>query len=815
VGGKLKLFIENFLIYGLGSIISSIIPFLMLPVITRLLKDTYYFGINDMFNVIVSFGSSLAVMGMFDAMFRMFFDKETEDFKQRVCSSALACVLSSGLVVFLLLVLFRSYFAGLFFNSKDLSVLLYVCAVTIYFRSLLPIVSAPTRMENKRQVFIAINTVSPLVGYAISIPMILRGNLLLALPLASMISSAVIVAIFTALNYKWFSLRKAELRIIKQLMVIGIPLLPTFLFYWIFSSFDRIMISKMIGTSFVGIYGVGAKVAGISQFIYLAFGGGWNYFTFSTMKDRDHTMTVSNVYEYLGMVSFACTIILTSISKLIFGVLFSGDYVYGSIVFPYLFLSPLVILLFQVAGSQFVVIKKTWPASLILSLGAAANISLTYLLIPLLGIEGAALGVITGYSVAAAGISLLAVKMRLLRINRRFLFSAAATFVYILVYRIVLGLWLIPSLVTGLGTVLWFVVMYKKDIAVLIDQINTKKVRTDKVVIRSRPLVSVVLSAYNHEKYIGECIESIIGQSYRNIELIILNDGSRDKTKEIIKRYRKACEKRFIRFIFIDKENEGLCKTANKGISIALGKYIVPFASDDVMLPSKVECSIKPMEEDNSVGMTFSNGYLFTDNSSKLRPFYRGNRKVRDGYIFQNLLRNNYLFAPSFCIRREAYDRVGRYNEKYSFEDYDMSLRISLKYKVKYVPYCLVKYRIHGASLSYRNDTQLNILMEHMNIIQKYRNVMRNKDFEYAKKDINRRILNCYFTAGNTEGFNQCFKKYRAGGGKSPVILIKKIWMSLGIGTRYYYKIKKLLKLGCFFEKICCNFNTYFRRRGR
>jgi O-antigen/teichoic acid export membrane protein len=95
VGGKLKLFIENFLIYGLGSIISSIIPFLMLPVITRLLKDTYYFGINDMFNVIVSFGSSLAVMGMFDAMFRMFFDKETEDFKQRVCSSALACVLSS------------------------------------------------------------------------------------------------------------------------------------------------------------------------------------------------------------------------------------------------------------------------------------------------------------------------------------------------------------------------------------------------------------------------------------------------------------------------------------------------------------------------------------------------------------------------------------------------------------------------------------------------------------------------------------------------------------------------------------------------
>lgn len=74
--GKAKLFIENFIVYGLGGVISKLIPLIMLPIITRLMPDTSYFGISDMSNTVVSFGSALAVIGMYDAMYRMFFEKE-------------------------------------------------------------------------------------------------------------------------------------------------------------------------------------------------------------------------------------------------------------------------------------------------------------------------------------------------------------------------------------------------------------------------------------------------------------------------------------------------------------------------------------------------------------------------------------------------------------------------------------------------------------------------------------------------------------------------------------------------------------------
>ena len=75
---KLKLFVENFLFYGLGGIISKLIPLIMVPIVTRIMPTTDYFGINDLSNTIVSFGCAIAVMGMYDAMYRMFFEKDDE-----------------------------------------------------------------------------------------------------------------------------------------------------------------------------------------------------------------------------------------------------------------------------------------------------------------------------------------------------------------------------------------------------------------------------------------------------------------------------------------------------------------------------------------------------------------------------------------------------------------------------------------------------------------------------------------------------------------------------------------------------------------
>ena len=85
---KFKLFIENFLVYGLGGIISKLIPLIMVPIVTRLMPNTEYYGISDLSNTVVQFGSAIAVIGMYDAMYRMFFEKEDEEYKKNICSTA-------------------------------------------------------------------------------------------------------------------------------------------------------------------------------------------------------------------------------------------------------------------------------------------------------------------------------------------------------------------------------------------------------------------------------------------------------------------------------------------------------------------------------------------------------------------------------------------------------------------------------------------------------------------------------------------------------------------------------------------------------
>ena len=92
---KLKLFIENFLVYGLGGVISKIVPLIMVPIVTRLMPSSDYYGLSDLSNTVVQFASALAIMGMYDAMYRMFFEKEDDEYKKNICSTAFSFTFNS------------------------------------------------------------------------------------------------------------------------------------------------------------------------------------------------------------------------------------------------------------------------------------------------------------------------------------------------------------------------------------------------------------------------------------------------------------------------------------------------------------------------------------------------------------------------------------------------------------------------------------------------------------------------------------------------------------------------------------------------
>lgn len=433
---KFKLFIENFLVYGLGGIISKIIPLIMVPIVTRLMPDTTYYGISDLSNTVVSFGSAIAVMGMYDAMYRMFFEKDEDSYKKTVCSTAFLFTLLTSFIVFIVMLLAKDIIAQYFFGNQKYANVVYLSAIATLVGATNSIISAPTRMQNKRKVFLITNTISPILSYAVSIPMLLAGYYVIALPLAAVVSGATMEIAFGILNKEWFDLRRYDLKLLKQLLVIAIPLFPNFLIYWVFNSSDKLMITNMMGIGAAGIYSVSSKLGSASQLIYTAFAGGWQFFAFSTMKEDNQVISNSLIFEYLGIISFFVTSFVCAWSYFIFKFLFTDQYLSGYIAAPYLFLAPLLQMLFQVACNQFLVIKKTWPNMLILSTGAILNVILNYVLIPVLGIEGASIATLVGYIVSDIVCVTVLCKMKLMVVSKKFVIACISMVLFFIIWRV-------------------------------------------------------------------------------------------------------------------------------------------------------------------------------------------------------------------------------------------------------------------------------------------------------------------------------------------------------------------------------------------
>ena len=460
---QFKLFIENFVVYGMGNVISKIIPLIMLPIVTRLMPDTYYFGLNDIYNVVVSFASAIALCGLYDATFRLFFDKEDLEYKKRLCSTALLSCITFSIIIGLLFCAFKDTCLDLFFDGSKNEILVYMAAISIIIGASNNLVASPVRMQNKRGLYILLHTLSSAISYAISIPLLIKGYYVIALPLSGILASLSIEIVFVMISRSWFSLRYFDKNLLKDLLKIGLPLMPGFLVYWVFSSADRLMISRMLGNDIDGIYAVGAKVAQISQMIYMAFAAGWQYFAFSTMEDNDQVKVTSNIFEYLMAVSFFAVGGICCFDHIIFSVFFEGDYVHGEIVAPYLFMAPLLQMLFQIATTQFTIIKKTWPILLILSFGALCNIVCNWFGIQWIGMEGAAISTLVGYSISLIIAIGILVKIKLLNLSIRSALAFLVFLAFLLVWRFsMFNFWILLGL--GFVCILIYYLLYRKDI---------------------------------------------------------------------------------------------------------------------------------------------------------------------------------------------------------------------------------------------------------------------------------------------------------------------------------------------------------------
>lgn len=167
-----------------------------------------------------------------------------------------------------------------------------------------------------------------------------------------------------------------------------------------------------------------------------------------------------------------------------------------------------------------------------------------------------------------------------------------------------------------------------------------------------RPLVSIIMGAYNCEKTIADCIESIIKQTYENWEFIICDDCSNDNTLQIIKEYQRKDE----RILLIQNEkNLRLAASLNKCLSLAKGEYIARMDADDESLPERIEKQVKYLEENKKIDVVGCNRIVFDDNGE------RGIRKSIENPDKNILIKDTPFAHPTIMMRKEVYDELGGY----------------------------------------------------------------------------------------------------------------------------------------------------------
>lgn len=239
------------------------------------------------------------------------------------------------------------------------------------------------------------------------------------------------------------------------------------------------------------------------------------------------------------------------------------------------------------------------------------------------------------------------------------------------------------------------------------------------------PKVSIGVITYNHENFIIDCLNSIKGQTWKNIELIISDDCSTDSTQRIIKEWVEKNHPLSCKVLFSDM-NMGIAKNLNSLLKYMDGDYLCFFAGDDLMLPQKIERQVFEMELNKEAGLCFSNMYWFQSETDKILYKHYNWLRAAPREISQ-IIGDNTLPSPTFLFRRYLFPESG-FDVNYPImNDYKIGLFMFDKFPVCYIPEPLVSYRRHAHSTTAQNFFVYERLKFHRFLRDKY-----NSNYKHA-----------------------------------------------------------------------------------
>lgn len=245
-----------------------------------------------------------------------------------------------------------------------------------------------------------------------------------------------------------------------------------------------------------------------------------------------------------------------------------------------------------------------------------------------------------------------------------------------------------------------------------------------------QPLVSVIMPVYNAGDYLVDAIRSIMGQTYKNFELIIINDASKDNSLEIIQKFQKRYSKK-IRVIDLQRNlNRGGDMCANEGLKIARGKYIARMDADDISLPKRLEKQVAFLEKHRSYFLVGSNAYVIDQNRNiageKLEP--KTHREIFESYFtFHPIIHPTAMYRRIFKGKRFFYKLKYSANNDY----YTFFQLICSNHKFYNLQEKLLYYRIHG-----KNDTFVHVRRKFLNTLRVRFEIMTKYHYNPTSKQM-------------------------------------------------------------------------------
>jgi glycosyltransferase involved in cell wall biosynthesis len=218
-------------------------------------------------------------------------------------------------------------------------------------------------------------------------------------------------------------------------------------------------------------------------------------------------------------------------------------------------------------------------------------------------------------------------------------------------------------------------------------------------------LVSVLMGSYNHEKYISEAIESVLNQTFRDLELIIVDDCSTDNSRSIIEKYQAKDER--VRAFFHEK-NMGIAQTANDGLKESRGKFISFLASDDVWVPCKLEKQLA-LIKNHEDQVLWSEGEIIDGNGVStgmtFTQMHLASKKKKTGNLFKEIIDDNYILGQSLLFKKGHVNGITfDLNLKY-LNDYRFMVDLASKHEFFFISEPLAKYRVHNGNSISKDQT--------------------------------------------------------------------------------------------------------------